>query len=138
MYYGSCTAMASFSQPIPDVLYQNSGKISSKEIQDLYPKLVEKSRGVRVFYFNETNNNVNSDHPQNHNQEWKAKLQDGNEGRKCLEAGTTVALTQYSIPGTEESRCLVVVKWDCGFEKAYTRSELSNIRVFDLGPTGQP
>lgn len=115
----------------PDIFYENAGKLSSKEINQLFPTLEEKCRGIRVFYFNQSSP-LGTDHPQDHNSEWKDKLDEGD----CLEAGTTVALSRYSKNGAEKEHYLVIVQWDCGFHKSYTEPELKNIRVFDLGPTG--
>lgn len=113
---------------VPEVFYENPSKISDEEIKELYPELTQKSRGIRVFYFNQT---ITCDHPQHHSSRWEDSL-----GCNSLEAGTTIALTQYSVNGDGKQRYLLIIRWDCGFEKAYNESELENIRVFDLGPAG--
>ena len=66
------------------------------------------------------------------------------EELKEVEAGTVVELVQYELlhkaydgcSDLPEVRFCVVIKWDCGYERVYTQSDLASIRVFDLGPTG--
>ena len=106
--------------------------VANEEFKKKYSKLKEECLGIRVFFFNQAEPS-NCDHSQFHNDSWKEKMKSGN----CLEAGTTVGLTQYSVTGVGTEKYLLIIQWDCGFEKAYGKAELENIRVFDLGPTGQ-
>ena len=120
---------------IPEVFY---GNISGEEFGALYPELQRKSLGIRVFYFSEASTSLrgtasNCDHPQFHSSQWEREMEGG--GR--LEAGTTVALSQYGVKGDAQQRYTLTIRWDCGFEKVYTEPELKSIRVFDLGPTGE-
>ena len=51
-----------------------------------------------------------------------------------------IALTDFEFPAEyrqQRRQYLVVIQWDCGFVKAYSKQELDDIRVFDLGPTGK-
>ena len=32
---------------------------------------------------------------------------------------------------------VVMILWDCGYEKVYQKDDLEKIRVFDLGPAGK-
>ena len=122
--------MATPSSLSPSPVYRNK---QGKKLEELYPKLKEKCPGIRVFYFNATGQHC--DHGRQHNESWKTRLQDG----KSLEAGTVVALIDFGIPGAvQEQHHGVAIQWDCGFVRVYSRVELADIRVFDLGPAGEP
>jgi len=108
----------------PDVLYKQKGKV-----EELFPKLQEKGPGIRVFYYSEADRHC--DHQKHHNEAWRAQLQDG----KSLEAGTVIALSEFTGPDGQY-HCLVIIQWDCGYRRFYFESDLSDIRVFDLGPAG--
>ncbi len=69
-------------------------------------------------------------HQREEQEGWQSKL-----GGKSLEAGTVIDLTEYRSRG-DLLQPLVVIQWDCGFQKAYTDLEMNCLRVFDLGPAG--
>lgn len=111
-------------------VYRNKSTLVGEKLKELYPKLKEKSRGIRVFYWSTSGQHC--DHDQYHNESWDTQLKDG----KSLEAGTVIALADFEVP-EQGKHHLVAIRWDCGFVKVYSRLELANIRVFDLGPAGE-
>ena len=126
---------ANTSSPV-QLLFRNRGTLQGDQLQEIYPSLKEKSRGIRVFYFSTTAGQQHCDHGKHHNQSWKTQLEDG----RSLEAGTVITLTDFEFPAEyrqQRRQYLVVIQWDCGFVKAYSKQELDDIRVFDLGPTGK-
>ena len=127
------------SQPkecVPTVLYGKRDTTYKTLYEGNKQRLEEGCLGIRVFYFNETNDHC--DHFADHRKEW-LRVSPPNE--RSVEAGTVVALTDYniSINGSEKKHYLVVIRWDCGLLRAYTEEDLKSnvIRVFDLGPTGE-
>lgn len=114
----------------PVVLYKEKAEVQVEEIPGLYSRLKEKSPGIRVFYYNPGDHRC--DHSKQHNQSWKSQLEDGSS----LEAGTVIALTDFKTAGARQQWPFVIIQWDCGLIKAYSKAELEEIRVFDLGPAG--
>ncbi len=117
---------------LPVVLYRNKDEARGREIETLYSKLKEKSRRIRVFYFNQ--DRCHCDHQNHHNQRWKEQL-----NGSSLEAGTVVEFLDCEITRSvadQERHYFTVIQWDCGFIKVYSKPELDDIRVFDLGPAG--
>ena len=110
----------------PPVLLFEDGDGAVSEGQ-LYEKLNDKCRGIRVFYYNE---GVSCDHSEKHDEVWRAKLTKGS-----LEAGTVVAVPHY-VTGYGQRSYFVVILWDCGHEKVYKEEEFGSIRIHDLGPAG--
>ncbi len=108
----------------PLVLYHNHREWSADDLA----KLREKSHGIRVFYFNPSNKHCDHPHQWEEQEEWQSKP------RESLEAGTVIDLNEYQSRGVLQP--LVVIQWDCGFQKVYTELEMNCLRVFDLGPTG--
>lgn len=108
----------------PVVLYDSPREL--RRVSDLQ----DKCPGVRIFYFNEGDQHRDHSHQR---REWNSQPDD-DQSLPRLEAGTVIALLEYSSRG--ELKPVVVVRWDCGREKAYTELEWSCLRVFDLGPAG--
>jgi hypothetical protein len=119
----------------PVVLYRKKAELQSEDLAKLCDpkKWMKKNRGVRVFFFSPTASpgQAHCDHSKHHSQSWKAKM----DGGTSLEAGTVMHLTDFEVPG--EKLHWVVIRWDCGFVKAYSKLDLEDIRVFDIGPAGE-
>lgn len=118
------------------LLYQTK---EDGEVEELFSqpqveeKIKEKSRGIRVFYFSDKTDGVQSDHHRHHNAQWQEEL----EGKSSVEAGTVIELLKASIPGANhQCHYFIVIQWDCGYVNAYPKQDLKDIGVFDLGPAG--
>lgn len=119
----------------PVVVYKESDPATEAEIGKLLEEDLLKCCGIRVFYYREEGGNC--DHSEDHQGEWAEKMRDSSN----LEAGTVISVGQYSVSsvtGPAEKFHTVVIQWDCGVKRAYTKEQLekSYIRVFDLGPAG--
>ena len=124
---------------VPVVLYDKENDVEEADIENLYSDQLQRSklhcgRGIRVYYYNKDDDKDNCDHSEKHNKEWRDEMDKGTS----VEAGTVIALPQYAC-GRNLKRHLVVIQWDCGVSRAYTKEQLekSCIRVFDLGPAGK-